>query len=67
MLKDEQLSPEHIKILRAMSGEQRLAVAENLYWAARDLKKSGVRSQHPEWTEEQVVAEVNRIFLNAGN
>lgn len=65
MLKDEQPSPEHIKILRAMPGEKRLAAAESLYWMARELKMAGVRSLHPEWTEEQVIAEVNRIFLNA--
>jgi hypothetical protein len=65
MLADEQLSPEHVKILRAMPGERRLEVAEQLYWMARELKKAGVQSHHPEWTEEQVLAEVNRIFLNA--
>jgi hypothetical protein len=63
MLPDEELSPEHIKILRAMSGERRLEVAEQLYWAARKLKAAGIWSQHPDWSEEQVKAEVNRLFL----
>jgi hypothetical protein len=29
------------------------------------LKAAGVRSQHPDWPEEKVKAEVNRIFLHA--
>jgi hypothetical protein len=67
MLPDEELSPEHVRVLRAMPGERRLKVAEQLYWMARKLKTAGVRSQHPDWSEEQVKAEVNRIFLNAGD
>lgn len=65
MLKDEQLSPEQIKLLRAMPGERRLEVAEQLYWMAREIKIAGVRFHHPDWPEEKVIAEVNRIFLNA--
>jgi hypothetical protein len=65
MLADEQTSPEQFAILRAMSGERRLHLAETLYWSARKLKAAGVRSQHPDWPEEKVNAEVNRIFLNA--
>ena len=65
MLADEQTSPEQFAILRAMSGERRLQLAEMLYWSARKLKTAGVRSQHPDWPEEKVNAEVNRIFLHA--
>ena len=65
MLADEQTSPEQFAILRAMPGEQRLRLAEMLYWSARKLKAAGVRSEHPDWPEVQVNTEVNRIFLNA--
>jgi hypothetical protein len=65
MLTDEQPSPEQFAILRAMPGERRLKLAEGLYWSARKLKAVGVRSQHPDWPEEKVNAEVNRIFLHA--
>lgn len=58
-------SPEQITLLRAMTGQQRLALAEEMFWAARELKAAGVRCQHPDWPEEQINAEVNRIFLNA--
>ena len=64
MLTDEQPSPEHLKIMRAMPGEQRLKTAEMLYWMARRVKTAGVRMNHPDWPEEKVIAEVNRIFLN---
>jgi hypothetical protein len=48
-----------------MSPEQRLALAEQLYWSARDLKATGLRVQHPDWSEVQVAREVTRIFLHA--
>jgi hypothetical protein len=65
MLADEQASTKQIEILRAMSGERRLQLAEQLYWSAWKLKTAAVRAQHPDWTEPQVKAEVTRIFLHA--
>jgi len=65
MLSDEQASPKQIEILRAMPGEHRLRLAEHLYWSARKLKVAGLRAQHPDWSEEQLNAEVRRIFLHA--
>jgi hypothetical protein len=64
MLPDEQPSPEQIVALRAMSGARRLRLAEQLYWSARKMKAAGLRSQHPDWPEERVDAEVRRIFLH---
>jgi hypothetical protein len=65
MLADEQTSPEQFALLRAMPGERRLQLAEEMFWSARRLKAAGVRHQHPDWPEERVIAEVNRIFLHA--
>jgi hypothetical protein len=62
MLPDEQPSPEQVQILRAIPGEQRLRLAERLYWSARKMKSAGLRAQHPDWTEERVAGEVRRIF-----
>jgi hypothetical protein len=64
MLPAEQLAPEQIKIYRKMTPEQRLKVAEQLYWSARNWKAAGVRMLHPDWSKEQVEREVTRIFLN---
>jgi hypothetical protein len=66
MLPDEQASPKQIEILRAMSGERRLRLAERLYWSARKLKSAGLRAQHPDWSKDRLDAEVRRIFLDAG-
>jgi hypothetical protein len=66
MLADEQTSPEQFALLRALSGERRLQLAEEMFWSSRRLKAAGVRYQHPDWSEEKVIAEVNRIFLHAG-
>ena len=65
MLADEQTSPEQFAILRKMTGQQRWQMAEEMFWFAREWKAAGVRHQHPDWPEEKVIAEVNRIFLNA--
>jgi hypothetical protein len=65
MLADEQTSPEQFALLRAMPGERRLQLAEDMFWSARELKVAGIRGQHPDWSEEKVIAEVNRIFLHA--
>ncbi|HEY6166516.1 MAG TPA: hypothetical protein VI454_00660 [Verrucomicrobiae bacterium] len=64
-LADDDPSPMQITLWRAMTGQRRLKLAEAMYWEARGLKTAGVRYQHPDWPEEKVTAEVNRIFLNA--
>jgi hypothetical protein len=65
MLLDEQPGSEQIRVLRAMSGQERWRVAERLFWSARKLKAAGLRAQHPDWPESRVETEVTRIFLNA--
>ena len=65
MLADEQTDSEQFALVRAMGGERRLQLAEEMFWMARKLKAAGVRAQYPDWPKEKVVAEVNRIFLNA--
>jgi hypothetical protein len=63
-LVEDRSSPEEIAIMRAMSGQKRLKVAEQMFWMAREIKAAGVRHQHPNWSEAEVTAEVNRIFLH---
>lgn len=45
---------EYIRILRAMTPEQKLRAAEGLYDSARELKAAVLRQDHPEWTEAQI-------------
>jgi hypothetical protein len=67
MLLDEQLDPKQIEIYRKMTPQQRLAVAEQLYWSAREWKAAALRARHPEWSEKTVAEEVTRIFRDARN
>ena len=56
-----------IAIYRRMTGQQRLQIAFELSALSRELVRSGVRNQHPAWTDEQVEGEVVRRFrLAAG-
>jgi hypothetical protein len=65
MLPDEQATPEQLAIFRRMTPERRLALAEQLYWSARELKAAWLRVQHPDWTEELIAREVRRLFGHA--
>ena len=65
MLADEQISPEQITALRAMTGARRLRLAERLYWSARKMKAAGLRHQHPDWPEQRLNDEVRQIFSHA--
>ena len=53
----------YLKILRKMTPEQKLLVAEKMHWDARKLKAAGFRMQHPDWTEEEVQAAVRDMVL----
>jgi hypothetical protein len=65
MLPDERPSPEQIEILRAKTPAERLDLALWLRNSALKLKRAGLVSLHPEWTEEQVERELYRVFLFA--
>ncbi len=58
------MSPEEILILRAMTPEQKLRAAEEMYRAALEIKAAALRAQHPDWSEEEVRRKVREIFLN---
>lgn len=65
MLPDEKTSSGQIEILRRMTPEERWRVARLLYWTVRRHKAAFLQSQHPDWPNEQVQAEIRRIFLHA--
>jgi hypothetical protein len=65
MRPDEQTSPEQIASFRRMTPQRRLALAEQLYWSAREWKAAGLRTQHADWPEERVAREVTRLFAHA--
>jgi len=63
--RDHVLAAEHMQngIIRKMTPARRLEVARGLYEMAWKLKADGLRQQHPDWSEEQVLAKVRRVFL----
>jgi hypothetical protein len=65
MLPDERTSPEQIAAFCRMTPERRLALAESLFWTAREMKKSWLRAQHADWSEEKIAQETTRIFQHA--
>ncbi|HWZ44101.1 MAG TPA: hypothetical protein VNW97_11525 [Candidatus Saccharimonadales bacterium] len=48
------------RIHDAMTGEQRLLLALELSYLTRELAKTGIRNDHPNWTERQVTKEFLR-------
>ena len=56
---------DQLMALRALTPEQRWRAGRGLYWSVRRLKAAFLRSQHPGWSEQQLQAEVRRIFLCA--
>jgi hypothetical protein len=59
------LSPEYLAILRRMTGQQKLRTAFALYWAARKLKASALRSLNPHWSGVEIEEKVKEIFIHA--
>lgn len=54
------MSDEMAEVLRAMTGAERLKIANGMFNTARRLIQARVRSLHPDWTDEQVNAETAR-------
>jgi hypothetical protein len=55
--------PKVLEIIRGMTAEQKLRAASQLYWTARTLTASHLRTVHPDWSEEQVQNEVRDVYL----
>jgi hypothetical protein len=51
------------EMIRAMSPGRRLAVAQELYETAWQLKLAGLRREHPERSDEVILAQARRVFL----
>lgn len=59
------MDEETLKIIRAMTPAQKLQAAQRLYESAKQLKAAALRSQHPDWTEDQIHQAVRDAFLYA--
>lgn len=58
-------SPDQLLALRRLTPEQRYRASREMYWTLRRHKAAFLRSLHADWSEEQVEAEVLRIFRDA--
>ena len=59
------MTPEQLRIYKAVSPAQKLALALAHYEAAQELKDRSFRNLHPEWTDERVRHKVREVFLRA--
>ena len=57
---DDRASEIQRSILRRMSGAERLRLAFEMSDLARELCRSRIRQQHPDWTEAEVTREMVR-------
>jgi hypothetical protein len=55
-----------LQIRRSMTPEQRLLVAFEISDVCRAFRKAGIRREHPDWSEREVMIELfRRAFLPA--
>ena len=59
------MHPQQKRIYQSMTPEQKLEVALQMYYSARELKAAGLRFQNPGWPEARIQEKVREIFLNA--
>jgi hypothetical protein len=60
----EVVDEEMARVLRAKTGAERLEIAWRMIASARRMLESHLRSEHPNWSEQQVRAEaVRRLSL----
>jgi hypothetical protein len=55
-----QIRRDRVERARRMSFEQKFWAGAELFDTACEVTKGGIRSEHPEWGEEQVMAELRR-------
>lgn len=55
-----------LRILRSLSGAQRLQIALEMSDLARELSRAGLRARHPDWSEAQVTRELVRYAFLPG-
>ncbi len=59
------LHPEQIRALRKMPLERRAELALGFIRSMRRTKAAALRAQHPDWSEQQLRAELRRLTLHA--
>ena len=57
--------PKRIEILKNMTPDQKYQAMLAINRAGRELKAAWLRKQHPDWSEQEILTEIRRIFLYA--
>lgn len=60
---DPKIEAMQLERLRSMTGEQRLLMGIDISDLSRALMKAGVKREHPDWSEKQIVREVMRLVF----
>lgn len=63
----EVVDPQQAAVLRCKTIAERIAMVGDANLAARAMIAAGARSLHPEWTEQQVQAEVVRRMTHGSD
>lgn len=50
-----------------MTADEKVRLSHALWLEARSLVATGVRAQHPAWSDEQVAARVRELMRDAGS
>jgi hypothetical protein len=58
------LHPEQVKVLRKMTLERRAEIALGFIRSMGRWKAAALRSQHPDWSEQQVVEALRQSILH---
>lgn len=61
----DDLHPLQIARIREMTLGERLGRGLEFLRATREFVAAGVRSRHPDWSEEEALAEARRLMRNA--
>lgn len=51
---------------RAMTADGKVRLSHALWIETRNVTSAGVRARHPDWSDEQVVAQVRELMRDAG-
>jgi hypothetical protein len=56
----EMVDDDMVRVLRGMTGEQRLRIASGMFAAAGRMLASQLAAEHPEWDEQRLQRETAR-------
>ena len=59
--------PLQVRAWRAMGASKRSELAADLRRQARGWKRSALRAQHPDWTDNQLERELAQIYLRGSS